>query len=224
VKTRTGNIANLSNAWNTRFDVYEKNPFNYETAYQDYPPATNITDYGRYYNPDHPNECAPLGHCSSNPTEPVCWRDSALRCIKDEEPPYVGENDWSREGYWQAKYPGKPEPAGLSGMSRYDMYMHEIQNGTVLGLDYDKPELQSHREKAEDERRIMFVAVLSCEALGVGPNDIINVNEPDGFAKFFITERAGSSTGKSANNFFVEYMGWAEERDEDFHVVIQLYE
>lgn len=67
----------------------------------------------------------------------------------------------------------------------------------------------------------MFVAVLSCEALGVKPNDVINVSEPDGFAKFFITER---SAGSPANNFFVEYMGWAEERDEDFHVVIQLYE
>jgi hypothetical protein len=75
VKTSTGNVANLSNAWNTRFDIYDKNPFNYPTAYQDYPPATNITDYGGYYNPSNTNQCAPAGYCESNPTEPMCWRD-----------------------------------------------------------------------------------------------------------------------------------------------------
>lgn len=218
VKTRTGNIANLSNAWNTRFDIYDKNPFNYPTAYQDYPPATNITDYGGYYNPSNTNQCAPSGYCDDNPTEPLCWRDSALRCIPDDAPPYVGDGDWSREGYWQAKYPALPQPVGLSGMSRYDMYMHEINNGVFL--NYEKPE-PAHQDVASPERRVMFVAVLSCDALGVKPNDVLNVSEPDGFAKFFITER---SAGSPANNFFVEYMGWAEDRDEDFHVVVQLYE
>jgi hypothetical protein len=215
VKTSTGNVANLSNAWNTRFDIYDKNPFNYPTAYQDYPPATNITDYGGYYNPSNTNQCAPAGYCESNPTEPMCWRDSALRCIPDDAPPYVGDGQWERDGYWQAKY-GTPLPFGLAGATRHDIYEYEINNN----FGFEKPVL-AHQSVASAERRVMFVAVLSCEALGVKPNDVINVGEPDGFAKFFITER---SAGSPANNFFVEYMGWAEERDEDFHVVIQLYE
>ena len=220
VMPETGQMAvPMTSAMNTRFDEYGHPPFNKPDAYIDYPPATNITDYGGYYDSGNLNTCPPLNYCdtAANTLQPVCWRDSALRCPGGET--RIGDGDWSREGYWEAKYGTAVPPPGIAGMSRYDMYMHEIKSGTLL--DYDKP-IEAHQGAALPGRRTIFVAVLSCDALGVEPNKVFPVVEPEnGFAKLFITER---SAGTSANNFFVEFMDWASEDDANYRVTVQLYE
>ncbi len=65
------------------------------------------------------------------------------------------------------------------------------------------------------------MAVLSCEALELHGSDTLPVVEPDGFAKLFITKKA---TDTPNLQIWTEFMGWASQSDQDYHVVVQLYE
>lgn len=219
IMPETGQMATpMQSAMNTRFDEYGHPPFNYADAYKDYPPAKNITSYGDPdYQAEHDVGCPlPANYCQDNPGQPVCWRDSALRCPGGVTK--IGDADWERQGYWTAKHGTAPAPATLSSMSRYDVFQYETSNGMIA----DEPAELTHRSVASNDRRVLFVAVLSCDALGVQPNQVFPVVEPnDGFAKLFLTERVGEPPN---TNFFVEFMGWAQEDDANYHVVVQLYE
>ncbi|MCW8917682.1 MAG: Tad domain-containing protein [Gammaproteobacteria bacterium] len=74
-------------------------------------------------------------------------------------------------------------------------------------------------------RRIIFVAMLPCDALNItGNTPGINVLEDGGkFAKFFLTEHASPPPSV---DFFAEYLGEASDRERQdlIHTVIQLYE
>ena len=214
IMPETGQMATpMQSAMNTRFDEYGHPPFNYADAYKDYPPAKNITSYGDYSGscPLPANYCNDVAHRQ----EPVCWRDSAVRCPGGVT--RIGDGDWERLGYWTAKHGSAPPPATLNSMSRYDVFTYETANGMIP----EQPAFE-HQSVASDDRRVLFVAVLSCDALGVKPNEVFPVTEPnDGFAKLFLTERVGDPPN---TDFYVEFMGWAQESDANYHVVVQLYE
>ncbi|HKJ76107.1 MAG TPA: Tad domain-containing protein [Gammaproteobacteria bacterium] len=69
------------------------------------------------------------------------------------------------------------------------------------------------------DRRVLFTAVLDCESQGIGGSkDAV----AGAFAKFFIIQTA--TQGASGTDYVVEYMGLADEQDEEYHVDVQLYE
>ena len=71
------------------------------------------------------------------------------------------------------------------------------------------------------ERRLLFIATLSCDALKVKGRIKVPVINPDGFAKIFVTEQ---TLGPPDTDFIGEYVGWAENKEANYHVDIQLYE
>lgn len=205
VLPETGQMAGpASDAINTRFDEYGQGqypPFNKPNAYKDYPPSPNITSYGGY--DDDPD----------NKDGKLIWRDEDISDVNR-----IGNGEWDRNDYFTTYHASDAWPGGWATMTRWEVYNWEIEHGLI-----PKEANSSHLSVAgaTPMRRVLHVAVLSCNALSVKPNQISPILEPDGFAKIFITERAGDSPD---SELFVEFMGWATERDEDYHVVVQLYE
>jgi hypothetical protein len=198
----------MSDAWNTRFGIYPKN--DKLLTEDNYPPADVVSSYGGYFDPDHPNACPAdySTYCDSGSgtaSEPVCFRDSDLLCPPDIDGNRIGNGEWNAQEYWTANGLG----TAPTDVTRYQTYVKELENKGIT-VDENEP-----------NRRVMFVAVVSCNDLNLRPSNIYPINEPDGFAKFFITE---PSAGAPAVNFFVEYMGWAEEKEANYRVVVQLYE
>lgn len=161
-----------------------------------------------------------------------------------QDPPHnrFGTGNWDFDTYWAAKHPGVIKPNGWSNLNRpgrSNVYAYEIANGLI-------PLAPSHTPGAP-ERRVLRVAIASCDALGLHGNASAVLMAPDGFAKIFIFSKAGSpgnsgggnsgggnsgggnsggSSGGGTNGLAIhgEYMGWSEEDDEDYHVTIQLYQ
>lgn len=204
VRAEPGGMTNKTAAGvNTRFDEYR-----FGLTAGEYPPAPNITSYGGYN--DNP-QSGPGDDGKSR------WRDENLQdldAVGSDPIDRIGNGEWDRADYFATYHSAHlPWPATWPSMSRKQVYDWEIANGYI-------PVEPGHAPGTAD-RRVMFVAVLSCDALGVSPSKIVTISEPDGFAKLFITERVEDPPDA---NILVEYMGWAEERDENFHAVIQLYE
>jgi hypothetical protein len=201
VTTKTGSMTNkTTSAVNTRFDVYDNPaPFNKPNAWRDWPPAPNVIDY---------------------PLDSV-WN------VSD---PRFGTGQWDFETYWAANHSGMPAPEGWNNStnrpSRWAVYNWEIANNAVPAAgqpnpahvytgDYPPP-------RSIPERRLLYVAVLSCNALGLtGGKATAAIFQPDGFAKMFLVRKA---EGPPNAVMYAEYVGWAEETDANFHVDIQLYQ
>jgi hypothetical protein len=187
----------LAAAFNTRFDQYTPPaPFNKPNAWDDWPPAPNITEY---------------------PT------DDSTEFVDSR----IGMGDWDFEAYWLDKHAGFLPPNGWSNLNRpkrWDVYLWEIEQGLIPDApvpshlytgDYPPP-------RSIPERRLLHVAVLSCEALGLtGGKSTGVVFAPDGFAKMFLINKA---SGPPVGEVYAEYIGWSANEDSDYHVEIQLYE
>lgn len=204
VRAEPGGMTNKTAAGiNTRFDEYH---FGLTPA--EYPPAPNVTSYGGY---DDVAQSAPGEDGKS------LWRDENLRDLDavdfDDPLSRIGNGVWDRDDYFTTYHTGTIRPPGWASMSRKEVYDWEISSGNV-------PVEPSHTP-GDARRRVFFVAVLSCEAMGVNPSAAIPIREPDGFAELFITERVA---GPPDTNVLVEYMGWASEDDANYHVTVQLYE
>ncbi len=196
--TQTGGMTQQTRRGvNTRFDQYEGPPHEFNPAR--YPPAPNISAY-------------PLDQT----TEPGDAR--------------FGRGDWNFEQYWQQNHPpGSVPPSGWSNLApptRWDVYNWEINHDAIpeggqptpehlYTGDYPPPESVA-------ERRLLHVAVLSCQALGLtGGKSSGVIFEPDGFAKIFLTSPVDTSPDAEIHG---EYVGWAGRDDKEIQVDIQLYE
>ncbi|MCK0153401.1 pilus assembly protein TadG-related protein [Alcanivorax sp. S6407] len=129
----------------------------------------------------------------------------------------IGDGLWDVVGYWAAQH-GGVIPGGWNNAnppSRYEVYQYEIANGLPTDGTPDDP-------AGDADRRVMNMAVLSCEALGITGGKKSGVIFPaDGFARMFLVRPA---EGPPNLTFYGEFIGWAQENDDDYHVQIQLYE
>lgn len=184
---------------NTRFDRYgPPSPFNRPDAPSNWPPAPNVSAYP----PDR----------STDP--------------QDDR---FGVGDWDFEAYWAEHHPGTVPPGGwnnLSPPSRWEVYNWEISQNAIPEAGQPTPEHLYTGEypppPSVPERRMIHVAVLSCEALGVtGGRRSGVIFEPDGFARIFLTAPA---EGPPDGRIHGEYLGWAGEDQKEIQVDIQLYE
>lgn len=157
------------------------------------------------YNSDYPPAPNVIGYPLDDGTDSVDGR--------------IGDGDWDFLGYWAAAHGAAATiPNGWNNAnppSRYEVYEHEISNGIpTAGVPADPP--------GNAERRVMNMAVLSCDALGLTGGKKSGVVFPaDGFAKMFLIKPA---EGPPDLTFYGEFIGWAQENDDDYHVQIQLYE
>jgi hypothetical protein len=125
-------------------------------------------------------------------------------------------NGWDRSGYWAAKHGGAMLPGSLSAATRYEVYQYELDNGLEEAPDPMHPALS--------DRRLLNVAVLQCNALGLSGHSSGSVFfQGGGFAKIFLLGKPPSGGG---SDIFIpaEYVGWELLEDSTNETVIQLYE
>lgn len=192
VTTEPGQMTQrTTNAINTRFDEY--GPPGFQVGqWSNWPPAPNVYEYQ-----DVDTRVAIPGLDASKFSQPD-WKYAQWKT--DQEAAFG---------------PIINPPWGMTTPLRYDVYNWEIANNRILA----KP-VPAHTPGSAD-RRLMAVAVMSCEALSVNGRVTVPIYEPDGFAKIFIHRKA---TGPSNAQIFGEYVGWSGIGDANYHVNIQLYE
>lgn len=183
-----------TNAINTRFDEYSNPGFN--GPWSHWPPAPNIYEYQ-----DVTPRVAITGLDATRFSRPD-WK----------------YDDWRAAQV--ARYGALPgsEPQKVGGVTplRWNVYQWEIAKNRILA----KP-IPAHTP-AGAERRLLTVAVLSCNALGIQGRMSFPVFSPDGYAKFFLYKKA---TGPSGATISGEYIGWSEPGgDSNTHVDVQLYQ
>lgn len=196
ITTEPGQMTNLTtNAINTRFDAYSSPGFPI-AQWRNWPPAPNIYEYQDVDSP-----VAITGLDAARFSQPD-WKYAEWRTAQE------------------AAYGALPgtEPQIVGGVKplRLNVYQWEIANSRILA----KP-VVTHTPTGNPERRLMTVAVVSCEALDVKGRVDVLVNSPDGFAEFFVYKKAKGPSGATISG---EYTGWSEPGDSNTHVDIQLYE
>jgi len=130
-----------------------------------------------------------------------------------------GNAQWSVVNYWKAKHGGASPPNGWNDANpplRYDVYKYEIENGLIPEKPINVPGVK--------ERRLINVAVLSCEALDFAGRETVPVFPTDGFAQMFIMDEADDPGGPNGLRFHAEFIRWVFGEDDDYHVQVQLYE
>jgi hypothetical protein len=196
ITTQTGGMTNkMKDAVNTRFDQYgSAGGF----TFRDSPPAPNVMGY-------------PL--------------DATTDMLDNR----FGRGDWDFDGYWAAQHPSSVKPNAWSNLnrpSRWEVYNWEIANNRIPLAGQPDP---SHLYTGDypppvsnPERRMLEVAVVSCDAAGLtGGKKSSVVFPPDGFARIFLVKPAD---GPPSATIHGEYVGWSGRGDSNYHVDVRLYE
>ncbi len=197
VTTEPGGVTQKAKSGiNTRFGIYSNNDDIYGNEYS---PA--VSPFNRA---DAPSQYPPAPHVGAFP------RDLAF--LADDR---FGTGEWDCNGYWAAAHGGAAIGC-TPGVSRWAVYNYELEHSLLTG------DMVDENAAGEPKRRVLHTAVLSCNALGLsGGRTGTPVFSPDGYARIFLTEPA---LGPPDAEIFGEYIGWAQEDDETFHVDVQLYE
>ena len=220
VHLRPGKIASMRQAVNTRFDIYEGA---YSSAKSDirFAPASNVVK-GWAINEDR-NACvrnSRLNACEQQPNTHALGlpRDSGTDSALGSN---IGNGDWDFTRYMLINHPGF-RSITIEGVtyrystrsrrflpatppSRYAMYRWEVDNNCVPGaLTYGRwaitpeeglPQCHTHgASQTVEDRRIIQVAVLNCEAIaesGVKFQGRAGPLPVEGFVRVFITEPMG---------------------------------
>lgn len=225
-----GNTGPTTWAINTRFDQYDK-PGKYN--WPDYPPAPNVINFPR---DEHFSDRIGDGNWDRE----TYWEDFHESQGHGSEP-----HDFDEMTRWEV-YNWEIENNKLPC---YDGYQFKDKKGEVIGtLDCSLPNPSdsfpgkaveaapaldgkpdpTHLNIGDDskpqsiaDRRLLFIATVSCGALEVKGRITTPVINPDGFAKIFITEH---TLGPPEADLTGEYVGWADDKEANYHVEIQLFE
>lgn len=229
VDTKPGNVASISAAFNVRLDVYENLPgnVNYQNA-AGYPPAEHVqkgTD--------------PLASCTAQPNAlggaiPRGFpQDADIKSSGGSV--RFGNGQWDCTTYWSQAHPGDTAniPGACSstgGMTRYEMYLHEITalankalipdltGETPAGDNGDPterspmcytggaiPPTPTALSQRINDRRIFTVAGVDCSAIAINGN---TPNVPvQQYVSMFLTEPAGTQ-GQANGDVHMEIVGY----------------
>lgn len=205
VDLRPGNIASLRAAFNTRFDIYDGS-YNGKKNDAAYAPAANVvkgySGNGCNTSPDTNAQALPFDDC---------FADDSCTDMGGRQ----GDGDWDFVTYVEINHnapatltindtvysfnynSGKSNPQ--TPPSRYDVYQWEIETNSIPGaVSYgtsSTPEEgtpQCHNSGASTsavDRRILYAAVLNCEAVEAeyGMNGSVNNLPVETFVKVFVT-------------------------------------
>ena len=153
----------------------------------------------------------------------------------------VANGNWNPTAYWTANHPTDPEPAGLSGYSRYQVYLYEMgerfaRNGkrtlypapsplpagyalvTPGGPSIPPAGVPTSSPSSEVKRRVVKLAVLRCSALNVqGSGSYPTFGR---FIEAFLTEPVSSPPNA---DIYGEIIGPLTSRtSSDFHANVRL--
>lgn len=206
VTTKTGaNVGPAKSGFNTRLGIYKKEDDHYNSSNSEpYESKGAVT--------------SPFNKDGAWSTWKPAPNVATYRLDQTTHPdhPRFGNGDWDCEAYWNEHHASSSPPDCDNGnWTRRDVYEYELDNGLV-------PRVDEH-PAGERDRRLLHVAVISCEKAGLtGGKKSAKILPRDGFAKFFVIRPATAASNKM--EIFLEYLGWADGKEADFHVDVQLYE
>jgi hypothetical protein len=221
VELRTGNIASVAEAFNTRFDLYE-GAFGGVRTNPAYRPAANVRK--GYAGP----ACSPS--IAYDPTARIVGQNGANglglprdNCFLTNNPngrcptliasmeDQIGDGRWDCRSYWRNTYGGNPPlingktcADNSNAVSRYEVYRHEIDNrltatrsgigevGTPVCYAGDRSMMASDPV----DRRLVTAAILDCQSLGPVSGSSGGPYPVTAFARFFLTEPMDKSSGE----------------------------
>lgn len=234
VDTKPGNVASISPAFNVRLDVYENLPgnVNYQTT-PGYPPAEHVQK-GTAANASCTARPTPV----SNTAVPRGFpRDADI--ISSNGSIRFGNGQWDCLTYWGKAHPGNTvnTPGSCSstgGMTRYEMYLHEITalpNKALIpdltaivsspkGDNGDPterspmcysggpiPPTPTTLSQRINDRRIFTVAGVDCSAIAINGNTPgVPVQQ---YLSMFLTEPAGTQ-GSTNGDVYMEIVGYSQ--------------
>src|SRR5688572_5808714 len=186
VDTEPGNKVSARTALNTRFDLYDGN-FNKHKNKAEYRPAENVT---KGY----------VGNCANQKLESPPAMAFPLDSDTLTDPNRMGNGDWNDqfEKYWDINHPDGPEHelewTNENPPSRYEVYQWEIDNEAIPNnseapANAENGNPQCNPDHPSDlDRRILYAAVIDCEAYG----DLVKGRATDipvlAFVKMFMTQ------------------------------------
>ncbi|MFD1988334.1 hypothetical protein ACFSOZ_38600 [Mesorhizobium newzealandense] len=216
VSTKTGqNTGPIQDAFNVRFGIQANgNAFNTP----EYGPASNVrkgaSTGGNGNGNGNSNQCPQYNQLTFNAT-------GNMGLPRDATTPYMGgrmgDGNWNFSGYWSTNFGPTSYPSSwdTSKPTRYQVYKYEIANGLVgyasTGGEVGTPPSSCQPPVTSVDRRLLYGAILNCNALEAAGNDLNgnSTNLPvEAFASFFLSEPvAGASAGGSVFGELVDITG-----------------
>ncbi|RWM06571.1 MAG: hypothetical protein EOR72_31485 [Mesorhizobium sp.] len=203
VSTKTGqNTGPVQDAFNVRFGIDPSGGgFNSSV----YGPAANVRKGASATNA---NQCPKYNQLTFNAA-------GDMGLPRDATTPYMGgrmgDGNWNLSSYWSTNFGGTSYPSSwdTSKPTRYQVYRYEIANNLVghasTGGEVGTPPSSCQPPVTSVDRRLLYGAILNCNALEAAGNDLNgnSTNLPvEAFASFFLTEPVpGANAGGSV---FVE--------------------
>jgi hypothetical protein len=225
----------IAQGFNVRFDIYDGS-FNSKKNNADYAPALDVRK-GYVYNGGNACNAAldtrtPLGAVPMTPDTGFATGSTV-----------IGNGTWDFNTYWTTEHPATSAPNGWNNTtnipSRYSVYRYEVN--TPLLTDQSKggspyppgsapkevgrPQCNTNQPPASVDRRIIFNAILNCQALtasGVmsgGKNTNIPVAA---FGKFFLIHPVDKTPASDAH-IDGEFVGVVDQSDHVSFNNYQLY-
>ncbi|OBQ92929.1 pilus assembly protein TadG-related protein [Mesorhizobium sp. AA23] len=210
VSTKTGqNTGPIQDAFNVRFGI---NPSGNAFNSAEYGPASNVrkgaSTAGNGNGNGNSNQCPSYNQLTFNAT-------GNMGLPRDAATPYMGgrmgDGNWNLSSYWSTNFGGTSYPSSwnTTAPTRYQVYKYEIANNLVgtasAGGEVGTPPSSCQPPVTTVDRRLLYGAILNCNALEAAGNDLNgnSTNLPvEAFASFFLTEPVpGASAGGSV---FVE--------------------
>ncbi|RWM26175.1 pilus assembly protein TadG-related protein [Mesorhizobium sp.] len=196
VSTKTGqNAGPVQDAFNVRFGIGANGHFNTPQ----YGPAANVRK-GAVQTKGSANQCPAMNQLSF--TEP-----GTMGLPRDATTPYMGgrmgDGNWNLPGYWSTNFSSTSHPSSwdTTKPTRYEVYKYEIANGLVgtasPGGEVGAPSNSCQPPVTSVDRRLLYGAILNCNALEAAGNDLSghSTNLPvEAFGSFFLTEPVASAS------------------------------
>jgi hypothetical protein len=253
VTTQTGfGAQGIAQGFNVRFDIYD-GAMNSRKNDRNYSPALNVRKGYTYTNACNANADSTADAClasmSNSPTSLACSPTKAVPMPPDTGfspgSTTIGNGTWNFDTYWSIAHPTRtPAPNGWSNAnlpSRYHVYQYETDPANGMLNDQSRgalpyppgtgpkevggPECNMNTCPTSVDRRILFNAIINCQALtnsGVlGPGH--NTNIPvAAFAKFFLIHSIDKSPATDAH-IDAEFVGTVKQSDNVAKNNYQLY-
>ena len=125
---------------------------------------------------------------------------------RDATTPYMGgrmgDGNWNLSGYWSTNFGAAATPSSWSTTkpTRYDVYRYEIAQNLVgtasTGGEVGTPPNSCQPPVTSVDRRLIYGAILNCQALTAAGNSLSGHSEDlpvEAFASFFLTEPVRSA-------------------------------
>ncbi|MER8375835.1 pilus assembly protein TadG-related protein [Mesorhizobium sp. M1406] len=196
VSTKTGqNAGPVQDAFNVRFGIGAGGTFNAP----EYGPSANVRKGAKQVK-GSVNQCPAMNQLS--------FTEAGRKGLpRDATTPYMsgrmGDGNWDFSSYWSTNFGSTSYPASWNTTkpTRYQVYRYEISAGLVstasTGGEIGTPSAGCQPPVTSVDRRLLYGAILNCNALESAGNDLSGHSTDlpvEAFGSFFLTEPVMSAS------------------------------